>query len=136
MVWYMMSFVTLPISFWGYALKTACYVLNRIPSKFVNETPYEILIGHKPVLSHLKIWGYPAYIKYLKIDKLGPRSNKCLFVGNPKETKRYYFYLAEEQKVSSAIAVTRGREGVYERTRLYSWKGVLLMNGVRTGYYQ
>ena len=43
--------------------------------------------------------GCSAYIKRLKTDKLGPRSNKCLFVGYPKEIKRYYFYLADEQKV-------------------------------------
>ena len=35
----------------------------------------------------------------MKTDKLGPRSDKYLFVGYPKETKRYYFYLADEQKM-------------------------------------
>ena len=34
MVRSMMSYSTLPISFWGYALNTAMYVLNLIPSKF------------------------------------------------------------------------------------------------------
>ena len=33
------------------------------------------------------------------MDKLGPRSDRCLFVGYPKESKGYYFYLAEEQKL-------------------------------------
>ena len=33
------------------------------------------------------------------MDKLGPRSDKCYFIGYPKETKGYYFYLADEQKV-------------------------------------
>ena len=33
------------------------------------------------------------------VDKLGPRSDKCYFIGYPKETKGYYFYLADEQKV-------------------------------------
>ena len=32
-------------------------------------------------------------------DKLGPRSDKCYLIGYPKETKGYYFYLADEQKV-------------------------------------
>ena len=35
----------------------------------------------------------------MKIDKLGSRSDKCLFVGYPKEIKGYYFYLTDEQKV-------------------------------------
>ena len=33
------------------------------------------------------------------MDKLGVRSDKYIFVGYPKETKRYYFYLSDEQKV-------------------------------------
>ena len=40
-----------------------------------------------------------TYIRYLKIDKLGPRSDKCIFIGYPKEIKEYYFYLVDEQKV-------------------------------------
>ena len=32
-------------------------------------------------------------------DKLGAKSNKCLFVGYSKKTIRYYFYNALEQKV-------------------------------------
>ena len=39
------------------------------------------------------------HVKCLKTDKLRPRSNKYLFVEYPKETKGYYFYLADEQKV-------------------------------------
>ena len=33
------------------------------------------------------------------LDKLAPKSDKCLFVGYPKETKGYYFYNASENKV-------------------------------------
>ena len=33
------------------------------------------------------------------MDKLGPRSDKCYFIGYPKEIKGYYFYLANKQKV-------------------------------------
>ena len=37
-----MSQADLPLSFWGYALKTAAFTLNRVPSKSVEKTPYEI----------------------------------------------------------------------------------------------
>ena len=99
MVRSMMEFAGLPISLWGYALESACYLLNRVSSKSVTKTPYEIWIGRKPVLSHLRVWGYPTYVKRLITDKLGPRSDKCNFIGYPKETKGYYFYLADQQKV-------------------------------------
>ena len=55
--------------------------------------------GCNPVLSHLRVWGCLAYVKHLKIDKLGPRSDICLFVGYPKEIKGYYFYHPEEQRL-------------------------------------
>ena len=40
-----------------------------------------------------------AYVKHLDLDKLGPRSDRCLFIGYPKKTKRYFFYLEDEHKV-------------------------------------
>ena len=95
----MMGFADFPISFWGYALESAYYILNKVPSKSVAKTLYEIWTGHKPVFSYLRVWGYLAYVKRLLIDKLRPRSDKCLFDGYPKESKGYYFYHTEEQKL-------------------------------------
>ena len=66
----MMSHTDLPVSFWGYALETAAYVLNRVPSKSVKTTPFEECHGKKPKLSHLKIWDCEAYVRKLQPDKL------------------------------------------------------------------
>ena len=52
----------------------------------------------KPVLAYIKIWGCPAYVKHIESYKLRAKSDKCLFVGYPKETKGYYFYNPSEQK--------------------------------------
>ena len=99
MVRSMMGFSTLSISFWRYALESVCYVLNRIPSKSVSKISYEIQTGHKPALTHLRVWRCLAYVKQLKTDKLGAKSDRCNFIGYPKETNGYYFYLIDEQKV-------------------------------------
>ena len=40
MVRSMMSLTDLPLSFWGYALETAAFTLNRAPSKSIETTPY------------------------------------------------------------------------------------------------
>ena len=40
-----MSLTDLPLSFWGYALETATFTLNRAPSKSVETTPYELWFG-------------------------------------------------------------------------------------------
>lgn len=99
MVRSMMSASDLPLSFWGYALLTAAFTLNRVPSKRVEKTPYEIWTGKKPSLLFLKIWGCEAYVKRLHSNKLEPKSDKCIFVGYPSETKGYYFYNPIENKV-------------------------------------
>ena len=41
MVRSMMNNSSIPVSLWMYALRTAAYLLNRIPSKAVPKTPYE-----------------------------------------------------------------------------------------------
>ena len=41
MVRSMMSLTDLPLSFWGYALETAAFTLDRTPSKSVETTSYE-----------------------------------------------------------------------------------------------
>ena len=99
MVRSMMSQVELPISFWGHVLETAAFTINRVPTKSVQKTPYEMWHGRKPSLSFMKIWGCDAYVKKLTSDKLAPKSEKCVFVGYPKETKGYYFYNRYENKV-------------------------------------
>ena len=69
----MMSLTDLPLSFWGYALETVAFMLNRAPSKSVETTPYELWFGKKPKLSFLKVWGSDAYVKKLQPDKLEPK---------------------------------------------------------------
>ena len=95
----MMSFTDLPLSFWGYALETAAFTLNRAPSKSVEMTPYELWFGKKPKLSFLKVWGCDGYVKNLQPDKLEPKSEKCVFIGYPKETVGYTFYHRSEGKI-------------------------------------
>ena len=99
MVRSMMSLTDLPLSFWGYALETAAFTLNRAPSKSVETTPYELWFGKKPKLSFLKVWGCEAYVKKLQPDKLEPKAEKCVFIGYPKETIGYTFYHRSEGKI-------------------------------------
>ena len=42
MVRSMVSPTDLPLSFWGYELETVAFTLNRVPSKYVETTPYEL----------------------------------------------------------------------------------------------
>nr|GEY70453.1 retrotransposon protein, putative, Ty1-copia subclass [Tanacetum cinerariifolium] len=102
MVRSMMNQTTLPKSFWDYALETAARILNMVPTKKVEKTPYEVWHGQAPKLSYLKVWGCEALVKrdtLTKPTKLEPRSIKCIFIGYPKETMGYSFYYPPENKV-------------------------------------
>nr|GEY55798.1 hypothetical protein [Tanacetum cinerariifolium] len=102
MVRFMMSQTTLPESFWDYAFETAAHILNMVPTKKVDKTPYEIWHGQAPKLSYLKVRGCEAFVKrdiLTKPDKLDPRSFKCIFVGYLKETMGYSFYSPYEKKI-------------------------------------
>src|SRR5664279_2153084 len=99
MVRSMMSQTDLPLSFWGYCLETTAFTINKVPSKAVDKTPHEMWTGKKPSLSFLKIRDCDAFVKRLMSDKLMPKSDKCVFVGYPKETLGYYLYNRAEAKV-------------------------------------
>ena len=108
----MMSLTDLPVSFWGYALETAAFTLDRAPSKSVEMTLYEVWFGKKPKLSFLKVWGYDAYVKRLQPEKLEPKADKCVFIGYPRETVGHTFYLRSEGKVFVAKGWVLSRERV------------------------
>jgi hypothetical protein len=113
----MIGQIDLLLCFWGYALETVVFTLNRVPTKSFKKTSYEIWIGKRPRLSFLKVWEYKAYVKCLMSEKLTLKSDKCFFVRYPMKTKGYYFYNKVEGKVFVA------RNGVFLKKEFLS-KGV------------
>nr|GFA68663.1 retrotransposon protein, putative, Ty1-copia subclass [Tanacetum cinerariifolium] len=59
-----------------YALETAARILNMVPIKKVEKTPYKVWYRQAPKLSYLKVWGCEALVKrdtLTKPNKLEPR---------------------------------------------------------------
>lgn len=54
----MLSYSGLSEGFWGEAMLTACYLLNRIPNKRNKVTPYELWLRHivKCIMGSLDTW--------------------------------------------------------------------------------
>jgi hypothetical protein len=94
MVRSMVSYSTLPISLWMEALKTVVHILNRVPSKSVPKTPYEIWTDRKSTLNYLHVWGCPAEARIfnLSIGKLDPKTVSYHFIGYPDNSKGFRFY--------------------------------------------
>ena len=90
----MISHSSLPESLWGEALNTAVYILNRVPSKAVAKTPYELWTGKKPSIRHLHVWGCPAQARPYRPNekKLDERTVSCYFVGYAERSRGFKFY--------------------------------------------
>lgn len=85
----MLSNANLPKEFWGEAVTTAVYLINRCPSSAIEfKTPLEKWTGKPPNLENLKVFGCLAYA-YCKEGKLDNRAKKCLFLGYPTGVKGY-----------------------------------------------
>ena len=72
---------------------TAAYILNRVPSKSVTSTSYELWNGEKPDLGNLHPWGCAAYVhnNFHQYGKLGPREKKCIFIRYFELSKGFVF---------------------------------------------
>ena len=75
-------------------------MINRVPSKSIPKTPFELWTVHKLSLRYIRIWGCQAHVKKAKIDKLESRTELCLFVGYPKERKMVTFIV---QKITKCL---------------------------------
>ena len=83
----------LRISFWGDALLSITYILNRISSKSIPSTLYELWKGEKPDLSIMHLKGCATYIHNTSHEygKLGLREKKCIFIRYLAFSKGYIF---------------------------------------------
>jgi hypothetical protein len=75
------------------ALKPVVRILNRVPSKLVSRTPYELWTDRKHTLNYLHVWGCPAESKLFNpsIEKLDPKTISYHFIGYPDKLKGFHF---------------------------------------------
>jgi hypothetical protein len=82
------------LNLWREALKTAVYILNRVPTKAANKTPYELWTGRKPNLQPFRILGYPAEVRPYRPQerKFDEMTVSCYFIGYAEMYRGYKFY--------------------------------------------
>ena len=94
MVRSMRSNTKLPQYLWSEPLKTIVYIFNRVPTKAVPKTPFELFKGWKPSLRHIRVWGCPSEVRIYdpQKKKLDPRTITGYFIGYAERSKGYRFY--------------------------------------------
>lgn len=85
----------LPATMWGEAVRHAIYLLNRLPTKtLTGKTPYEVWLGTKPRLNHIRVFGCLAHVKVQSngLGKLDDRSVNMVYIGKEPGTKAHRLY--------------------------------------------
>ena len=102
MVRSMLKSKDMPKEFWAEAVQCAVYVQNRCPhAKLANQTPQEAWSGHKPTVSHFKVFGSVAYahVPDQRRTKLDDKSKKYVFIGYDEKTKAFKLFDPIDKKV-------------------------------------
>jgi transposase InsO family protein len=91
----MLSTAGLSKAWWGEAILTACHVLNRVPTKNKEITPFEEWEKRRLNLSYLRTWGCLAkvIVPINKKRKLGPKTIDCIFLGYSFHSTGYRFLM-------------------------------------------
>ncbi|KAI3731774.1 hypothetical protein L1987_62963 [Smallanthus sonchifolius] len=118
----LLSYSGLSDGFWGEAMLTACYLLNRTPNKKNKITPYELWKRKPPNLNYLKIWGCRAVVRLTepKRKNLGERGIDCIFIGYAENSKAYRFYVLEPNESVSVNTVIESRDAIFDEDRFTS----------------
>ncbi|KAK2403542.1 putative mitochondrial protein [Trifolium repens] len=99
----------LPKRFWGEAVSTAVYILNRSPTKrLVDKVPEEVWSKVKPSVSHLKVFGSLCYkhIPDVKRKKLDDKSEAMILVGYHRTgAYRLYNPITDKVEISRDVKV-------------------------------
>ena len=117
-----------PISYWGEALLSATYLINRVPSRIINfQTPYQLLstLINAPSTINLPphVFGCVAYVHLHKHQrsKLEPRAARCVFVGYGPHQKGYRCYHPATRHMFTTMDVQFHESTMYFST--YEFQG-------------
>ncbi|GJY48599.1 zinc finger, CCHC-type containing protein [Tanacetum coccineum] len=118
----MLSYSGLSQGFWGEAMLTACYLLNRVPNKRNMITPYELWTKKKPNLNYLRVWGCRAVVRLPdpKLKTLGERGIECIFVGYAEHSKAFRFYVIEPNDSVAINSIIESRDAIFDEHRFSS----------------
>ena len=113
----------LPKFLWAEVVNTSVYLLNRLPTKFIqNKTPLEAWSGVRPTAKHLKVFGSLCYfhVPSAKRGKLDARAEKGILVGYATESKGYRVFNLNSAKIQVS------RDVQFDENACWNWdlKGV------------
>jgi hypothetical protein len=97
-----------PRHFWTDAIRTACYISNRIfLCSILHLTSFQLRFGRKPSVSHLRPFGCKCFVlKCGNLDKFESRSFDGILLGYTPHGRSYRVYNFETNTVVEPCDVT------------------------------
>lgn len=91
----------IPFYLWNECILTAVYLINRTPLSVLNwKSPFEIVYGFEPTLSHLRNFGcLSSAPKLVHFGKIRVRSNNCILLGYSSSKKRYKLFSLDDKHI-------------------------------------
>eukprot|EP00873_Tetraselmis_striata_P024435 jgi/Tetstr1/444699/TSEL_032547.t1 len=103
-------------TFWYWAYLHAVYLCNRQWSSFVNAIPYTLMIGRKPDLTDLHVFGCVAWVNIpvtmrAAKGKMTPKSWPGIYVGQHEDSAGYRIYNPATKRETVTHDVVFDEEG-------------------------
>ncbi|GKA26980.1 zinc finger, CCHC-type containing protein [Tanacetum coccineum] len=116
----MLSYSGLSQGFWGEAMLTASYLLNRAPNKRNKINPYELWTKRKPNLNYLSGCREVVRLPDPKLKTLGERGIKCIFVGYAEHSNAFRFYVIEPNESVLINSIIESKDAIFNENRFSS----------------
>jgi hypothetical protein len=100
--------MNVPKYLWSEAVMTAAYLMNRMPSRVLNnKTPIECLTGKTTYVVPPKVFGCVCFVRDHRpsVGKLDPRAVKCIFVGYSGKQKGYKCWCPSKKRMFVSMDV-------------------------------
>ena len=110
--------MSIPVEFWGEAVRHSVHLLNRLPTKALgSRTPFEVWHRKKPHLGHLCVFGCKGHVKVItpNLKKLNDRSIPMVYLGVEDDSKAHRLFNPHK----GAIHVSR--DVIFDENVQWNW---------------
>nr|GEZ10401.1 retrotransposon protein, putative, Ty1-copia subclass [Tanacetum cinerariifolium] len=121
-----------PHSLWGEACLATNIILNKIPHKKSDKSPYQLWKGKQPFYKRMRVWGCLAKVQIPlpKRTKFGPKPVDCVYLGPAKKSAAYMslVYKSNVEDISNNTIIESAEVDFIENIFSYKDKEKQILN--------
>jgi transposase InsO family protein len=121
----------LPQNWWEFAIQHAAHIYNRTSLHHLQwKTPFKLLNGQVPDISHLQVFGCGAYVhipKDVRVNSLSPKSELMTYLGHTEGIKASLFMRPSNNTLFTSVT-TLFDETLFPKCDTMRTRGTTRMN--------